>query len=473
MATRKVVFDYPGQNQLQGLEDNPMNQVYFFRTLRIAGLAMLCAATSAGGAGVRRLTLAEAVRLAVAQNRQLKIARLKIEENEQKKAGEHSAYFPAITTRANVWHITELQNIEIPAGALGTLGGELNPTQTATIPQGQTTLYSSGTMIAQPLTQLLRIHQANRIAAAEVASSRDDLKKAENETALQVHTLYYGLLVAQLQKKAAEQQTTYAAENLRESEEDVRNGSALKVAAIGGRAGLLEGQQAVLTADIQLSDLKTELNDLLGLPLDTELELDPEVPKNFETLPKAEYLKMAWAQNPEILAAEEMVQKARAGVAAAKTAYIPDITAFARYSYQDGVPFLVRNFGTFGVNLDYDLFDFGKRRAAVRERAAQLAQAEQNLERLKEDVAVEVERSYNKVERTKSLVNVASQVAELRQESERLATNQLAQGEVLVSERRQASAAVYKAQADLLQASLGYLLARAELERTLGKTPGL
>ena len=38
---------------------------------------------------------------------------------------------------------------------------------------------------------------------------------------------------------------------------------------------------------------------------------------------------------------------------AAKSAYIPDITAFARQSYQDGVPFLVHNFGTFGVNLSF------------------------------------------------------------------------------------------------------------------------
>ena len=109
----------------------------------------------------------------------------------------------------------------------------------------------------------------------------------------------------------------------------------------------------------------------------------------------------------------------------------------------------------------------------MRERAAQLAQAVQNLERLKEDVAVQIERSYNKVERTKSLVDVATQVATLRQESERLATNQAEQGEVLVSERRQATAARYKAQADLLQAGLGYLLAQAELERTAGRTPGL
>jgi outer membrane protein TolC len=260
---------------------------------------------------------------------------------------------------------------------------------------------------------------------------------------------------------------------LRENENDVRNGSALQVAEIQSRAELLHGQQSVLTAELQVQDYMTEMNDLLGLPLDTKLELDPDVATDFDTLTKADYVKAAWDENPEIRAAEEAVVKARAGVTAAKTAYIPDITAFARHSYQDGVPFFVRNFGTVGVNVSYTLWDFGKRRETVREHATQLAEAEQNLERLKEQVAVEAERSYNKLERTKSMVNVATQVAKLRQESERLTTDQAAQGVVLVSDVRHATAANYKAKAELVQAKLGYLLAWAELERTVGRTPGL
>jgi len=45
---------------------------------------------------------------------------------------------------------------------------------------------------------------------------------------------------------------------------------------------------------------------------------------------------------------------------------------------------LVRNFGEFGIHLNYTLWDFGKRRATVRERSSQLAEAEQHLEHLKE-----------------------------------------------------------------------------------------
>jgi outer membrane protein TolC len=449
-----------------------MTQGKILRVMATAGVLLLCA-TSSVTAEVRRLKLAEAVRLAVEQNRSLKIARVKVQENEHRKEGARSAYFPTITNESNALHITELQNLAIPPGVFGSVAGVPIPARSTALPQGKQTLFSSGTMLAQPLTQLLRIRQDNRIAAAEIATSRDDLKNAENEIALQVHALYYGILVAQLQKKAAEQETSFAAENLRENESDVRNGSALKVAALQGRAELLQGQQSVLTAELQIEDYTTEMNDLLGLPLDTKLELDPEVETNFETLPKSEYVKEAWDENPEIRAAEEAVVKARAGVAAAKTAYIPDITAFARHSYQDGVPFLVHNFGTVGINLNYTPWDFGKRRATVREHSAQLAEAEQNLERLKEEVGVAIERSYNKLERTRSMVHVATQVAQLRQESERLATNQAAQGVVLISDVRHATAANYEAKAELLQANLGYLLAWAELQRTVGRTPGL
>jgi outer membrane protein TolC len=256
----------------------------------------------------------------------------------------------------------------------------------------------------------------------------------------------------------------------------VRNGSALRVATIEGRAGLLQSEQTALTIDLQLSDLTTSLNDLLRLPLDTSLELSAVSAVQSASVadrPREEYERIAWAENPEIQAAAAAVEQARAGLIAAKSTYIPDVTAFARHSYQNGVPFVVHNFGTFGFNLTYDIFDFGKRRATVREHEAKLVQAQENLTRLKEAVSVQVERSYNKTERTKQMLRVANEVVRLRAEGERLAENQLAQGLVLVSNRRQASAVSYKAQADLLQAQLSYLLAGAELEQTIGRTPGL
>src|SRR5271165_3465705 len=71
----------------------------------------------------RHLTLTEAVHLAISQNRALKIARLKVIKNEQKKTGQRSAYFPTITNQSNALHLTELPFVAIPAGAFGQVAG--------------------------------------------------------------------------------------------------------------------------------------------------------------------------------------------------------------------------------------------------------------------------------------------------------------------------------------------------------------
>src|SRR6201981_1659925 len=317
------------RNRLSQFKENRMIGRNLRRLTAMAGIFLFCA-TAAFTDEVRHLKLEQAVRLALQQNRALKIARLKVNENESRKAAAHSDYLPTITNQSNVLHISELQNITLPAGSFGSIAGANLPPQSISVDQGKQTLYSRGTMFGQPLTQRLRVRQENRVALAEIATSQDELKNAENQVALQVHTLYFGILVAQLQRQAAEQEASFASESLRENENDVRNGSVLQIAEVQSRAALLQGQQSVLTAELQVQDYMTELNDLLGLSLDTKLELDPEVATSIDTLTKADYIKAAWDGNPEIRAAEEAIAKARAGLGTAKTAYIPDITVFAR-----------------------------------------------------------------------------------------------------------------------------------------------
>jgi outer membrane protein TolC len=425
------------------------------------------------GAEVRKLTLKEAVELAISQNHSLRIARLKIVQNEQKKAGERASYFPAIKDFANANDSTGIDHIVIPAGTFGRVQGQLVPGNAVTIPQGLHHLLLNEASISQPLTQLIRIHEANRIAAAEVAISRADLKKAENQVAVDVHRLYFAVLTAKLQKRAAEEQTAYARQELKENLEAVHNGSMLRVSGIQGDVDVLQGQQAALTANLQVTDLNTELDDLLGLPLDTKLDLQPIEAIGADRHPLEEYVQTAWTNNPELAAAEESIKQARAAVASAKSAFIPDVTAYASDTWQNGVAFIVPNFGTVGVRLNYDVFDFGKRRADVREHEAQLAEAEENLQRLKDSISAQVQRNYDALEQTKNLVAVADQVVALRRESERLSKNQVTQGVVTVVNTLEATSATYKSQVDLLQANLNYMLAWAELKQTIGQTPGL
>jgi outer membrane protein TolC len=180
---------------------------------------------------------------------------------------------------------------------------------------------------------------------------------------------------------------------------------------------------------------------------------------------------MAQDQSPEIRTAQQAVIKARAGLAAAKDAYIPDLTGLARYSYQSGVPLLVHNFGTFGFTLSYDLFDGGRRNAEISDSRTLLSEAELSLAKSEDELTVQVETAYDKVEQLQNMVGVAEEALAVRTEATRLADRQFEQSTVLASARAEATAKAAAAKATLLEARLGLTLAQAELKRTIGQIP--
>ena len=427
--------------------------------------------SAAVGQQERRLTLQEAIDLATRQNHTLKAASYGVAAEQQKQRIAKSDYFPHLTNESTLLHITDLQRVEVPAGAFGVIPhGATIPPSNVFLTQGTETLETSGSMIAQPITQLIKIHAANRVAAADVGISQASLKKASTDIVFQVHELYYRVLTTQLQREAAELQITSGSENLNENTEQVKNGSLLEVARVESQASLLEAKQTLLTADMQISDLSIQLNDVLGLPLDTKLVLDPDVDVALDLPPREESLKAALDNNPEIKEAMQALSKAQAAHSAAKAEYIPDVTAFARHSYQNGVPFIDRNFGTFGIRLTYDVFDAGKRRALVRERRDEVSEAQENLQRIKDEVEVRVKMIYNRLETARAMVEVRKEYLEARQENARLAEDQFKQGITLASQRDASRAQAMKARAGLLDASLAYLLAHDDLTRTLGGT---
>ena len=121
----------------------------------ITCVGLLAVACQALAAEPRRLTLTEAVQLALSQNRELKIARLKVVENEQKKVGAKSSYFPTIKNESNFLHTTALENIQIPTGAFGQIpNAGLVPNHDILLDQGNQTFVTSGTGLTQPLTPI-------------------------------------------------------------------------------------------------------------------------------------------------------------------------------------------------------------------------------------------------------------------------------------------------------------------------------
>ena len=418
----------------------------------------------------RTINLHEAVDLALRHNHTVHIATLHVEEEQHAKEVARSAYLPLIRNDSTFAHLTDTQFIAIPAAAFGIVGGNAIPPSQLTINQGGLNFIGSGTGLTQPLTELFKIKAGNDVARAELKASREKVRGVENDVALKVRELYYNILVVQSKHQAVEASIRAVEDQQSERVQQVKYGSTLEVDLIESKAQLLQAKQDLLATELQLLDLRLEFNDIVGLPLKTVIAFDPDVPSPVESCKREQCIKIALDAHPEITEARAEVEKASAGVRAAKREYIPDIEAFARYSYQENVPFLARNYGTFGVHFGYDLFDGGKKRATLRERDAQLAQAKENLARISDEVEVRVQTAYNKLERTRQMVAVSQELLATRQEARRVSAQQLKQGAYLRSQADAAAAQEFAAQTLLLQSQLEYAQAGDELAVAIGQT---
>jgi len=420
-----------------------------------------------------QLTLEQAISLALKQNHSVHLRSLSVEQMQSKKDEARSNYLPQIKASGSVLHVTELAGIEIPAGAFGNYppSGPI-PAKSLFIGQGSLTGYTGGVGLEQPLTQLLRIHHANIAAQQDVLIAKTQLDQTQDAIALQVRQLYYTILIAQQKLEASQDQLTAAQVKDEETRNDVARGSALEIAALQSKAVILQAQQENLTLRLQENDLRRQLADALGLPVATAIDLDPGAAAVAIDIPsRTDAIRIALDQNQDLRAVRQTQVKAQAGLAAAKDAYIPDVTALSRYSYQSGVPLLVHNFGTFGFSLSYELFDGGRREAKVREAQREVRSAEVVVDKLQSEIEVQVQAIYDRIDELRQMVDVAGQVVRVRTEAARLADRQFEQTAALSSARSRSHADMASAAASLLEANCGLSLAEADLKRAIGELP--
>ena len=420
-----------------------------------------------------QLTLEQAINLAEKQNHSIHLRSLSVEQTQSKKDEARSNYLPQIKTSGSVLHVTELEGIAIPAGAFGNYPstGPV-PSKPLLIDQGSATWYTGGVGLEQPLTQLFRIHQANVAAKEDVLVAKTQLDQTQDAIALQVRQLYYNVLINQQKLKASQDQLSAAEIKDEESRNDVSRGNALEVSVLQSKASILQAQQENLTLRLQGNDLRRQLADVLGLPVETPIDLDPGAAAVTLDIPsRADAIRIALDQNQDLKASRQTLVKAQAGLTAARDAYIPDVTALSRYSYQSGVPFLVHNFGTFGFALSYDLFDGGRREAKIRGARSEVHSAEVAVDKLQSEIEVQVQGIYDRVDELRQMVDVAGQVLKVRTEAARLADRQFEQTAALNSARSQSHADLASATASLLEANCGLSLAEADLKRAIGQMP--
>jgi outer membrane protein TolC len=397
----------------------------------------------------RRITLEEAQEAAAGNNPMARLGQLGVEAAHQNRLAAEGDYFPKISSTAENFHFNKFMGEEITV---------TRPINGGTVTGGLPLLGKDQTLVsltaAQPLTPNFKVQQGVAVARAD---ERTAMAKAGMpvETADDVEKDYYDLLVAERELDMARAN----AELLHGKRLVAGNGAPPAAATEGDSAdGLMVDKELVL-AQTKVKELTESLNSLLGFPADTELQLVTPVTDQ-EEISLKEATDAATTANPEVIAAEGDLVKARAGQRLAKLDYVPDIAVLGGYVYNaNAAPLLPRDFSYIGVLGSWTVWDWGKREHTLKERNAQVGEAELAVQLTKAKVAGAVKSSYFEMDRSRQLSELAHKLQKAVP-LERVGYDK---------DNPELTTTRAKIEIEALQADLAYRKARASLKNLMGK----
>lgn len=436
------------------------------RSLFVA--AALALAASPAAAEPREITLEEAIRLATDGNVQIAIAKEDVAAAEARVRSSKAMRLPTLGIGGTVLVWNEAIEAQFPTG------DPAMPVATLVIREQVTA--TGEVNVAQPLSALIVIGKLVDLEQAGARASRADLDSKKLDVAFQAAEVYLQVLQLKALQQVAEASVGQLDANLARAQ-------ALKDAGILFDVDLLRLQaqrdaviQQGLEAEVGAETARRGLALLLGLPDGTDLELAPIDVATIPQLPWSEddAVALALKQRPDARVADARAEQAARGVDVARAEYFPNVLAIGNYTRNEGQgEFAIKDSAFVGVSLQWNLWDWGKRKADVQAARAQARQARIASDFVDDQVALDVRSKWLAAATQQKMLAVAESGLRAAEEAHRLQNVRFEQGAATTTDVIDAETEVARARTQATIARYQYLTAWMALVRAVGQMPEL
>jgi len=415
------------------------------------------------------LTVDQAVKLAVANNRMLKITSLQLADTKENYLAFKTHRYPNFKTYIFASELLAPISFTVPAGQWGTFGPVKIPTTDTSIttPQ-QPTAYVMAN-VTQPLLTLYKINIGVEGKGLSMDKAAQQLVGKRQAVVANVRETYYTALQLEDAIEATLGSIKQYEELERISTQYLAEQVVLKSELLEIQAKLAEEKLSLLKLQDKQATAKETLNDLMGRDIHTPFRTAPaaELSGAEDNLPTAE--SKALQQNSDIQEAEITVKQAENNVRQTKAKYLPDLDLSVHYLSPFGVNFVPTNIAGAGVEFSWEAWDWNRRKHEVNESNLKVEESKVSLDETKSQVLLSVDKEYRNVHEAQAAVAAAALFRESAREKLREVTEQYGQKTKLLRDVLQQQANLDKANADYSQALAEFWSARAKLQKAMGE----
>jgi outer membrane protein len=364
---------------------------------RVLILLTLTSAALAQETGPLKLTLRDAVSLALKQNPQVILANLGVSQSQQDRQIARSALLPQVN--GNVSEAVHRVNLE-------TAIGFSFPGFTQHI--GPYYVFQGGVGFNAPVFDLT-LWRRYRSAELGIDSSRAQEVSVREESVLLVVSQYLGSQRAAADVQAAESRVELAQALYDQSADLQKNGVGTGIDTLRSNVQLQNEKQRLIVSRTQLETSLYGLSRLLNLDPRRPIELADRV-SFFETpaVSPDQTLERAYTTRPELRQILSQEQRADLERKTAADQRLPKLTVSGGWLEQGLTPTSIIPVYQYQASLDFPLFTGGRIEAQRTQADLAIRQLKQQEQELRNRIALEVKTSIAMLESARSEVTVAN-----------------------------------------------------------------
>jgi len=313
----------------------------------------------------------------------------------------------------------------------------------------------------------------NAVKSADLSRqiTTEDRRRTEMQVMAGVVRAYHASVLGAAQLQTAEQALRSAEADLRRAESVRSAGMSTDVDVLSIRVHLAGVTEQRIRRASELEVAKATLNDALGLPLDTPHSLTSELrPLDLPDLELPALEKDASTGRPETRATHLAADLARSQSDTARSAMLPQVGFHAAFE-ADRQQFINKGGANWAVSigLKWNLFNGFGDKARIAEASHDLARARANVERIDSAVRLEVRRSWADLRAAEQRIEVARASVAEAAESLRITQNRYEAGMSNVTDLLRNENALLESRTRYLAAVHDQRIAATMLELAAGR----
>ena len=406
-----------------------------------------------------RLTLDQALEIALSESNTIKIADLTVEKSGYAQKGSYAALYPNISANGSYQRTLKKQVMVMDMGG-----------QPMEIKVGRDNNISTSATASMPLVNA-QLWESLKLSGMDVELAVEQARSSKIAMVKQVKQAFYAVLLAQKSLDVVSNVYENAQKNYEKTLQRFNVGKASEVERLRAQVTMMNAEPNVSSAENAVLLATWQLKAVMGINLDTDLEVVGDLNDYTAQMLSPYISEDDLSNNSSLLQLGIQGRMLESTIKMQKKQYLPTLAASINYNYSAMGDEELRWFpsSTAAVSLSIPIFDGFQKRYNIKQSKINKNMLDLQLEDTERNLRIGIRNYNDQMALCIKNYQAANATVEIAQKSYDISEKMYEVGKATLVELNDAQLALQQAQLTQAQAVYNFMVTKASLDELIGK----